>query len=361
MEFKAAIFHDYFDEIGGAEIIFLNMARALNAKIFTTNISRESIAKLGFSDVLPRMYSIGKVPNTKHLKQLVTQLRFSFLKISEFDIYIFGGSYSIHASKNHKSNLWYCIGLLRGLYGIKNFRKSNFGIFINLFKNLQIFFDRRAVRKIKRIVSISDAVRKRIKDYYYVDCDVVYPPIETENFWYAPGKNYWLIVTRVDPYKQLEILLNAFAKMPNERLVVVGGCSYELKGYFSAMRKNSPNNVSFIGAVYDYEKIREFYSNCKGFIATSKNEDFGMNVVEAMASGKPVIAGNEGGYKETIINGKTGILIDNINEDKIVEAVKLIGKNPSKYKKECQKQARKFDTNIFIKKIEKEIEKTLTK
>ena len=72
---------------------------------------------------------------------------------------------------------------------------------------------------------------------------------------------------------------------------------------------------------------------------------------EAMASGKPVIAPNEGGYKETIINNKTGKLINGINPDKLVEAIKEINKNPSKYKKACQKQAKKFDTKVFIKKI----------
>ena len=78
-----------------------------------------------------------------------------------------------------------------------------------------------------------------------------------------------------------------------------------------------------------------------------------------MASGKPVIAANEGGYKETVINDKTGILIDNINEDKLIAAIKKINrelkKSPDKYKEACLKQAEKFDTKIFIKKIREEV------
>jgi len=74
-----------------------------------------------------------------------------------------------------------------------------------------------------------------------------------------------------------------------------------------------------------------------------------------MASGKPVIAGNEGGYKETVINNKTGKLINNINVDKLAKAIEKIGKNPEKYKKGCIKQAKKFDTKIFIKKIKGEL------
>ncbi|GAI47842.1 unnamed protein product, partial [marine sediment metagenome] len=107
----------------------------------------------------------------------------------------------------------------------------------------------------------------------------------------------------------------------------------------------------------DQKKLIELYANCKGLIATAKDEDFGMTLVEAMASGKPVIASSEGGYKETVLDGVTGELIDDINEDKLIEAIKEIGKNPEKYKNACLKQAKKFDTKIFIKKIKEQIER----
>jgi len=90
-----------------------------------------------------------------------------------------------------------------------------------------------------------------------------------------------------------------------------------------------------------------------------------MNVVEAMASGKPVIAANEGGFKETIINNKSGILIDNIDENKLADAIKKFGKQiekgPLKFKITCQKQAKKFDTEVFIKKIREQIKKGINK
>ena len=80
-----------------------------------------------------------------------------------------------------------------------------------------------------------------------------------------------------------------------------------------------------------------------------------MTPVEAMAAGKPVIAPNEGGYKETVIDGVTGKLIDNIDADKIAGAVKEIGKAPGSYKDECLKRAKQFDTKVFIKKIKEQI------
>ena len=150
--------------------------------------------------------------------------------------------------------------------------------------------------------------------------------------------------------------LNAFSEIPDEKLIIVG--SYENSSHFEAYakycQKIKPKNVEMRAWISDNELI-DLYANCKGFITTAIDEDFGMTPVEAMASGKPVIAPNEGGYKETIINGKTGILIDDINEDKLAKAVKELGKeideNPLKFKTACREQAEKFDIKIFIEKI----------
>ena len=151
--------------------------------------------------------------------------------------------------------------------------------------------------------------------------------------------------------------IKAFKKMPDQKLVIVG--CYEKARHFQSyaeyIRKIKPDNVALIASV-DFDKLIDYYSNCKGFITTSKSEDFGMTPVEAMASGKPVIAPNEGGYKETIIDNVTGRLIDNINEDKLMYAIRAVDKNPEGYKNECLKQAKKFDTKRFIEKFKKELQ-----
>ena len=90
MKQKIAIFHDYFDEIGGAEIfILLYLAKGLNATIYTTNIDRKKINKLGIYGV--KIMSIGKIPNIKHIKQLCAQIRFFLAKIRGYDLFIFIG------------------------------------------------------------------------------------------------------------------------------------------------------------------------------------------------------------------------------------------------------------------------------
>jgi glycosyltransferase involved in cell wall biosynthesis len=155
------------------------------------------------------------------------------------------------------------------------------------------------------------------------------------------------------------VQIKAFAAMPDKKLVIVG--SYE-KGarQFEAYKKYIdailPANVELRHWVPSSE-LSGLYAHCTGFITTSHDEDFGMTAVEAMASGKPVIAPNEGGYKETVIDGKTGALIDGIDAEKLAAAVKKIDdelRDPetlAHYRDACLAQAKKFDTGIFISKI----------
>ncbi|MBR9706686.1 glycosyltransferase family 4 protein [Candidatus Pacearchaeota archaeon] len=346
---KIAILHDYFDEIGGAEITLLYLAKEINAVIFTTNISRKLIHELGFKDIDIR--SIGKVPNLRHIKQFFTQFRFQFAKLQGFDYYIFGGSNSIYAAKDNNHNLWYCFNPQMGLYNLRYIKKGITNILKQPLKSIQIGFDKRAVKKINKIISASRGVKKKVQKYYGRGSDVVYSPIDTNRFRWQKPKNYWLSVSRIDPCKNIELLIEAFKKVPNENLIFVGSASYEFKNYSKRLKMTSPPNVRFIGPISDRTKLSQMYSRCKGLITTSKIEGFGMTVVEAMASGKPVIAPNEGGYSETIIDEVTGKLIDDIDEEKLIEAINTIGKTPEKYIAVCLKQAKKFDVDIFIKKI----------
>ncbi len=352
---KIAIFHDYFDEIGGAEITLLYLAKGINATIFTTNISGNKIRELGFDDV--KIVSIGKVPKIKHLKQISTMLRFYFLKKEGFDLYILGGPYSIYISKKHKPCLWYCFSPLRGLYDLRYFKKDILSPVKQVVKIVQMFFDKSAVSSIQDIITPSVTVQKRVLKYYKRSSKIVYHPVSIDDFKFKPPKGYWLSVQRIDPYKRIGMQIEAFSKLPEEKLIIVGGASDANRKYFELLKKKAPKNVIFAGAVFNRNKLAKLYSNCIGLIATSKDEDFGMTPVEAMASGKPAIAPNEGGYKETIIDGVTGKLVGNIDVDKLVMAIKEVGKNPESYKNACLKQSKKFDTKIFVKKMRQMIGK----
>lgn len=366
---KIAIFHNYMDNIGGAELVGLIMAKELRADIYTTNINREKIEKMGFNS--GNIFSIGKIPTNAPYRQECAYWKFRKLNLGKkYDFYIIAGDWAMSAALHHKPNLWYVYSPKREIWDLYGYVRSqivptNFLVGVNKYLfDCWVFarriIDRLDANKMQKIVSISKNVNQRVKKYLKKNSAIIYPPTETHKYFYEPPKNYWFSVNRLINHKRVDLQLKAFSKLPNENLIIVG--SYENSDHFQKYAKYckeiKPKNVDIKSWVRDKE-LKKLYANCKGFISTSKDEDFGMNVVEAMASGKAVIAPNEGGNKETIINGKTGILIDNITEEKLIGAIKKLGKeiraNPLKFKSASQKQAKKFDTKIFIKKIKNQL------
>jgi glycosyltransferase involved in cell wall biosynthesis len=162
-------------------------------------------------------------------------------------------------------------------------------------------------------------------------------------------------VTRLYPHKRIDLLFDVFQELPEERLLIIGGY---MKGdhsqrYVNEIIGDKPTNVTIIREV-DEKRLAMHYGNCKAFITLSKDEDFGMTILEANSAGKAVVATNEGGHKETVINNKTGYLVQAEKKD-IISAIKIISKDPKKFKLACQEHAVKYNTKRFIEKIRKEL------
>jgi len=361
---RIAIFHNYMDNIGGAEIVTLILARELNADIYKTNFDVEKIRKMGFD--VENIFSIGRIPINAPFRQESAYWKFRKLKLGrKYDFYLIAGDWAMSGAVNNKPNLWYVHSPTREIWDLYDYvRRELVNSRDKFIFDLWVFFRRRLnrfdSRKVNKYVSNSLNVKKRVKKYLKKNSGIVHPPIETEKYKCKESKGYWLAVNRLLDHKRVDLQVKAFSKMPDEKLIIVG--SYEnsehFQGYARYIKKIKPENVE-IKSWIDFKELVELYAGCKGFITTALDEDFGMTPLEAMASGKPVIASNEGGYKETVLDGKTGILIDEIDSEKIIEAVRKINleleDNAEKYRGECIKQAKKFDIKIFIKRIKEEI------
>ena len=393
---KIAIIHDNFAICGGGEKLISILSSELEKKghqieIFTFDLSEDT------KKIINKKIKIHTIKEGNVSQKIL----FSKLRITKkFDFYIFSGYNSLACSHRYSPNLFYChnlpeylgkrlitrmndaksemlwewvckiknkiikkpipcfapylIDMLRIFlaYISKETRKEKIKeLRENLFFNDIIF-----VEHIQKIVVNSKNIRNKVEKRYKRDAVVIYPPVETRKYFYRENKGYWLSINRITPKKRIEIQLKAFVRLPEEKLFVIG--NKENKNYFEYLEKIKPENVFFGGVIEENDLLNKL-SGCKGLIFTATDEDFGLAPVEAMASGKPVIAPNEGGCKETIINEKTGILIDDINENKLADAVKKLGKeideNPLKYKKACQEQAKKFDTKIFIEEMKNQI------
>ncbi|MEE9176059.1 MAG: glycosyltransferase [Thermodesulfobacteriota bacterium] len=356
---KIAIFHDYFGSIGGGEKLVLTLARALNADVITTDVDAESMGKMDFNDV--SMISLGETIKVPPFKQISASLRFAKCDFSkDYDFFIFSGNWAHYAARKHKPNLWYCHTPVRAFYDLRDFVIENqktplHRIIAHIWIHVHGYFDQKMVKEVGKIVTNSRNTQARIHKYHNRNSTVIYPPVNVDEFRFTLNGDFWLSVTRLYPEKRVDLQIEAFRYLPEERLKIVGGFSRgdHAEGTIGYLLKDLPENVEFIGTVFE-DELKRLYADCKAFISTARDEDFGTAVVEAMAAGKPVVAVGEGGYLESIVDGVTGRLVSSNVED-VAVAVREISKRPEKYRGACENRAKEFDISIFIERMKEEM------
>ncbi len=347
---RVAIFHDYFGAIGGGERVVIEMAKILDADIITTDT--DAVTKI---DPTVRVISIGKTIAFPPLKQLSATIKFWVCDFSEnYDFFIFSGNWSPAAAHRHHPNLWYCFTPVRAFYDLHaTFLSRQDFITRQLFRTWTFFhriMDQRSIVKVDRIIAISRNVQNRIRTYHNREAVVIYPPVDTSLYHCKEYGNFWLSVNRLYPEKRIELQIEAFRQMPEERLFIVGGYA---KGdhaakYAEKIYQNLPPNVTIHGEVPE-EELRDLYARCRGHICTALDEDYGLTPLEAMASGKAVVAVDEGGYRETV-TPETGIFVKP-QVTSIIDAVSAISHHPEQYRDACETRAREFDVARFREQI----------
>jgi len=353
---KIAIFHNFLDNIGGAEKLVLILARELKADIYTTNIDEQKIHKMGFTT--KNIFSIGKVSSNAPFRQQITLWRFRFLNLKKkYDAYIIAGDWAFSAAVHHQPILWYVHSPARELWDLYAYTRENgvprgFRFLYDIWVNYNRYLTKKYVQRVHWFATNSLNTQKRVKKYLGKTATVVYPPVDTIQFKHAKSGKYWLSVNRLITHKRIEMQLAAFSQLPDKKLIIVG--SYEQSRHFLRYKKYidalKPPNVEILNWV-DEPQLRKLYAHSRGCINTSLDEDFGMTAIEALAAGKPVIAPNEGGYKESLVSGKHGLLIADLTVPNLVTAIEKIDKDPERYAAACLKRAQEFDTGIFTKNI----------
>ena len=353
---RIAILHDYFDSIGGGEKVVLGLAQHLNADIFTYDFNEAKTYK----EIKKFRVETAKNPVNRYgVKQFFATKHFENLNLQKnYDLFLMYGFISIHAAKLNHPNIWVAGAALKHLFLPEFVRLEPFykRLIINLSngwvkqKNIETIKNH-----IDKIIAVSDYQRKEIKKIYKRDSEVVYPPVETRKFYYKESEGYYLTVSRLEANKRVDLMINAFKSLPDQRLVIVGDGSQ--RKYLENLARGC-KNIEFKGAIYGKELL-ELYARCTAFIFTSLFEDFGIVPLEAMAAGKPVISVNEGGPKETVIPNKTGLLIKpDVNS--LIKSIEYLDiDRAKKMKSNCIKWARKFDEKIYFKKIEDVVSHTL--
>ncbi len=204
-------------------------------------------------------------------------------------------------------------------------------------------WDKIAAERVDHFIANSREVQKRIKKYYNRDSEVIHPPVDTAKFCISNNiGNYFLAGGRLVGYKRFDLLVTAFNRL-NMPLIIFGDGPQK-----KHLQQNAKNNIQFLGKVSEKKKS-ELYRHCLAYL-NPQLEDFGITAVEAMASGRPVIAFRAGGALETVIEGKTGTLFEEQTWEDLAD--KVLRFKCQDYKpQEIREHALQFDVEIFKRKI----------
>jgi glycosyltransferase involved in cell wall biosynthesis len=207
-------------------------------------------------------------------------------------------------------------------------------------------WDYRTANGVDFFIANSKYVSSRIWKAYRRESEVIYPPVNIDDYNFNSKKdNFYLTVSRMAPYKRVDLVVRAFSQMPDKKLVVIGD-GPELNN----VRKLAAKNTEILG--YQTSSIvKEYMEKAKCFVFAAE-EDFGIVSVEVQACGTPVIAYGRGGATESVINNETGIFFKNQNVEDIINAVKYFEINHENFNPiNIRHNVERFSVNNFKKKF----------
>jgi len=342
---KIALVYDWLDSWGGAERVLLTFHKMFpKAPIFTSIYHpRKAIWARSFE---VKTSFLQKFPFAKTKRKFYTALMPLAFETFSFNQYQLVISVSSFAAKGiitppETKHINYLLTPTRFLWqendqSLNNWQKKISSPVLDYLQN----WDQMAAQRPDQIITISKAVQKRCQKYYHRSSRIIYPPVKK---YFRPGKNksekYFLLVARLEPYKKVDIAIRAFNQL-NWPLKIIGRGSQEKK-----LKKMARPNIEFLKDLTDFQLLG-YYQNSQAIIFPQR-EDFGLVAVEAQACGKPVIAFQAGGARETIINHKTGLFFASQNSNALKQTL-LKFKSNHYNEEDCIRNAQKFDERHFM-------------
>lgn len=324
---RAAILHDWLNQLGGAEEV-LEVLHDMypSAPILTSIYDRARMPQAwqswdirsSWMDNLPAVHS-------RHQPYLPLFAAAWAMRRTppDADLILSNKSgFCIGARTDGAPHVCYCLAPSRYVFDLRAYA-ANESIpkpAMPVLAALNIWlrrWERAAAQRVSRLVAISSEIQSRIKKYYGRESVIVYPPVDVDKYWRKSGgvgDGFFLIVSRLLPYKRIDLAIQACNQM-GLPLVIAGAGRDEAR-----LRALAGPTVKLLGRVSD-ETLAELLNTCRAFIFPGL-EDFGIAPIHAMACGKPVIAFAGGGSLDTVKDGQTGILFDNLSVDSLAAAIR---------------------------------------
>lgn len=359
---KVALVHDFLTGLGGAENVLRVIAGIYKDSDVFTLISDKKILQYSEFDWIRKRFVYPSFLQyfPKFLKRRRKLLlpfmptAIETLDLRDYDLVISSsGAFSKGIVVKSKTlHVCYMHSPLRYVwdwshrYIEENNLKGGLKFFTRFFLSFLRLWDRASSQRPDYLIANSKFTQSRIKKYYNRDSEVIYPPVEVDDFQVREdNKGYFLTVARLSAYKQVDVLIEAFDKLGLPLVVVGDGVE---KRRLEKKIENSKNSrkMKLVGEV-ERTKLVKLYENARAFVFACQ-DDFGIAPVEAMAAGKPVIALRDGGVVETVIEGETGEFFEVTKSDEIVKGVEKFIKNENKYKpKRIRQRAEEFSRERF--------------
>ena len=378
--YNIAVVADPLYKKGGAEVHLKYILDTFDNKTLFTAFCDKEFVKREFPNVVVKTSFMQYLPwkfKLKHFYNLFLPLAYSSFKFNGYDAilslsisfakFAHGSIPHINICMSPPKFLWdkekRSIKSSEQLKGVNKFLFKIYSLFENtIIEDKWRQKDKRAAQRTDKMIAISNTVKERIKKYYDIQADVIYPPvdvtgIEKTSQGYSK-ENWFLYLGRVETYKGVELAIRAAysAKVP----LKIGGVGDDLERMKNLVKSlNAKGLIKFLGYFSDEEKPA-LLAKAKALIFPVKGEDFGIIPVEANAAGTPVIAYRDGGVVETIsdTNPKTGIFFDKYNYKSLAKVLKKFDEKEFKADN-CRKQAAQFASEIFQYKLRTYVEDVL--
>jgi glycosyltransferase involved in cell wall biosynthesis len=376
-DLKVALVHDFLNQYGGAERVLSALCEIFpEAPIYTLLYDPQKM-RGKFKDADIRLSFLQKFPKFlkrrhKYMLPFMPTAPETF-NLRDFDLVISSSSAFAKGIivKPKTIHICYCHSPMRYAWDWNEKYLSEQGlgsgrkIFARLMLNYVRTWDKAAADRPDFFIANSRATQTRIKKYYRRESEVVYPPVEInpppapplrkgESQKILPlekgDKGGFLIVSRLSPYKKVEVAIEVMNKL-DLPLVVIGEGD---RKYVKYLKSIAGPKTKFLGWKSD-ENVKKYFASCRAFLFPGE-DDFGIAPVEAMSFGKPVIALRHGGATETVIEGETGEFFDEPMIEVLADAVRRFQENEKNYDPaKIRAQAGKFSKEKFVENVKRVI------
>jgi glycosyltransferase involved in cell wall biosynthesis len=348
---KVAIVHDWLNQIGGAERVLEVLVDMFpSAPVYTSIYAPETMPaayrrwdiRTTWMDRLPAIH--------RHHQPylLLYPLAFGGLALEGYDLVLSNKSAFCFGCRpgDGARHVCYCLTPTRFVWNFGEYvaREQVNGTarrLVRPFLGWLQDWERRAAGRVDRFVSISHEVRRRVKEIYGRPSTLIYPPVDTGRFSRAAtgqGGDYYLIISRLIPYKRIDLAVRAFNQLGLP--LYIGGDGRDR----ASLEAMAGPNIRFLGRVPE-EDLPGLMAGCRAFLFPGL-EDFGITPVEAMAAGRPVIAYAGGGALDYVVEGTTGTFFHEQTPKALAGAVARF-REMSFDPQAIQEHAHQFDVSHF--------------